>query len=208
MFNDFDLCVEDFMQNTLEDSPEVSYLVTSDNATVGNFDPPKLENEQFLVKFNIKFDGTKGFVSQLYKVKTDSIYLNHKLDDLIKKLNDEGRWKRRYRVVWQRMVSDSLKFAYSVKANSEIAFMGMSKSKIIRELGSLNLDIDFTRTKDMKTSLWVDSGDITVAVNLARYSRFKDDLVSTRSVFAQAAYQNDRLQPDNTDSFSDLYEDE
>jgi len=206
IFSRLNLNIEDYIDNRLDSSAEASYLIQSGNSQTGDISSSLSGNKLYQFFMTISFASENGFVLQMQKVRSESLALKRELEDIIAdELKNE--WRRRYRLVWQRNVTKNLKFAASTSKDAAITLKGEDNNEIVK-FADLDLGIYYTRTKNMNTEMWIDQGEVTPIVYLAKFTRGEFKPIS-KSLFSEPsfdAFDTGRFTLDNSDSFDDLYD--
>lgn len=211
IFDDFGLKLDYFISQRIEESAEANFLLTSDNVRSISNNVEAIKEGVFKISTSIAFGSQNSYVVQLYKLKTDNIFVKRQLELKIDELAQQRIWIEEYRLVVQRYVTHTMKFAYSVGKESKITLAAKSEAEGIPP-ANLSLGIDFSNTQNMKTDYWVEKGEnvITPIVKLVKFTKrgIETDVKALRSLGGSEyqLFEEPRLVIDNSDSFADFEE--
>lgn len=159
--------LEDFINNSLGNSSSYNFLITNKEATSTTTEISGNTNS-LQAEISYSLNSESGFVIQLMKVRTTSIFLNSDFKNLLKSLRERGLWKNSYRFVWQVWEAD-IKFTSAKSSQAKVVISAIG-SKELTNLADFSLTFNHLKSSSVSVDFW--KNDNVKSIPLANFGRF------------------------------------
>ena len=186
IFEELNLNLEDFIR---ADNIRASLLVQSEG-TFRTLHRGQIEAGKVELKVDFDFSSKRDYVIQLYQYTTESIALEPDLmTALVDNLDNLG-WRKKYRIVQQRMLTENINYAFSMANNASLKLKG--KAPIAGASAVAEGVFEVTHSNRVNAESWLESGEGAPVVNLIRFK--KRDIAEFEGVLLTADVdKNERI---------------
>lgn len=187
IFEELNLDVNDYLSdsqivtsNALVHSQKTNNIVSSGQGSGGNTK----------VSVKVNFEGKREYLIQLFKFDVESISFRPDLINAMIENLEALKWRKKYRIVEQRIIAEHVKFAYNHARNATLE-LGAETQDAGANIASL--DLQYENSSKVVAEAWADKGKGTPLVNLLRFKKSGVPDPVGPALYALEAGENDLI---------------